>query len=41
VYCIVDVLLYIGQRWRNFFISAVFCHFVGQALRNVCYSGRQ
>jgi len=24
--------------WRNFFISAVFRHFVGQALRNVCYS---
>ena len=23
---------------RNFFILAVFRHFVGQALRNVCYS---
>jgi len=29
---------YIGWQWRNFFISAVFRHFVGQALRNVCYS---
>jgi len=25
-------------QWLNFFISAVFRHFVGQALRNVCYS---
>ena len=25
-------------QWCNFFISAVFRHFVGQALRNVCYS---
>ena len=25
-------------QWRNFFTSAVFRHFVGQALRNVCYS---
>jgi len=30
--------LYIGWEWRNFFISAVFRHFVGQALRYVCYS---
>jgi len=30
--------LYIGWQWRNFFISAVLRHFVGQALRNVCYS---
>ena len=30
--------LYIGWQWRNFFISADFRHFVGQALRNVCYS---
>jgi len=30
--------IYIGWPWRNFFISAVFCHFVGQALQNVCYS---
>ena len=30
--------IYIGWQWRNFFISAVFRHFVGQALRNVCYS---
>jgi len=29
---------YIGWRWRNFFISAVFRLFVGQALRNVCCS---
>jgi len=28
--------MYIGWQWRNFFISAVFRHFVGQALRNVC-----
>jgi len=27
-----------GWQWRNFFISAVFRHFVGQALRNVCRS---
>ena len=26
---------YTGWQWRNFFISAVFRHFVGQALRNV------
>jgi len=31
--------LYTGWQWRNFFISAVFRHFVGQGLRNVCYSG--
>jgi len=31
-------LVYIGWQWRNFFISAVFRHFVGQALRNVCCS---
>jgi len=30
--------IYIGWQWRNFFISAVFRHFVRQALRNVCYS---
>jgi len=30
--------VYIGWQWRNFFISAVFRHFVGQALRNVCCS---
>jgi len=30
--------LYIGWQWRNIFISAVFRHFVGQALQNVCYS---
>jgi len=30
--------LYIGWPWRNFFISAVFRHSVGQAVRNVCYS---
>jgi len=30
--------LYIGWQWSNLFISAVFRHFVGQALRNVCYS---
>jgi len=29
---------YIGWQWRNFFTSAVFRHFVGQALRNVCSS---
>jgi len=29
---------YIGWQWRNFFISAVLRHFVGQALRNVCCS---
>jgi len=28
-------IVYIGWQWRNFFISAVFRHFVGQALRNV------
>ena len=28
--------IYIGWQWRNFFISAVFRHFVGQDLRNVC-----
>jgi len=28
----------IGWQWHNFFISAVLRHFVGQALRNVCYS---
>jgi len=30
--------LYIWWQWRIFFISVVFRHFVGQALRNVCYS---
>jgi len=30
--------VYIGWQWSNFFISTVFRHFVGQALRNVCYS---
>ena len=30
--------LYIGWQWRNFFKSAAFRHFVGQALRNVCCS---
>jgi len=30
--------IYIGWQWRNFFISAVFRHFVGHALRNVCCS---
>jgi len=30
--------IYIGWQWRNFFISAVFRHFVGQALLNVCCS---
>jgi len=35
----VGLSLYIGWQWLNFFISAVFRHFVGQALRNVCYSG--
>jgi len=30
--------VYIGWQWRNFFISAVFRHFMGQALRNVCCS---
>jgi len=30
--------LCIGWQWRNFFISAVVRHFVGQALLNVCYS---
>ena len=29
---------YIGWQWRTFFISAVFRHFVGQHLRNVCCS---
>ena len=33
-----DVVLYIGWQWRNFFMSAVFRHFVGQPLWNVCYS---
>jgi len=32
------VYIYIGWQWRNFFISAVFRHFVGQALQNDCYS---
>jgi len=27
----------IGWQWRNFFIWAVFRHFVRQGLRNVCY----
>jgi len=31
-------LVYIGWQWRNFFISAVFRHFVGKVLRNVCCS---
>jgi len=31
-------VIYIGWQWRNFFISTVFRHFVGQALRNVCCS---
>ena len=30
--------IYIGWQWRNFFISAVFRYFVGQALRNGCCS---
>jgi len=30
--------VYIGWQWRNFFISAVSRHFVGQALRSVCCS---
>jgi len=30
--------VYIGCQWRNFFTSAVFRHFVGQTLRNVCHS---
>jgi len=34
----VYVVVYIGWQWRNFFTSAVFRHFVGQALRNVCCS---
>ena len=29
---------YIGWQWRNFCISAVFRHIVGQALQNVCCS---
>jgi len=33
-----QVCIYIGRQWRNFFISAVFRHFVGQAMRNICYS---
>jgi len=37
--CHISLLyLYIGWQWRNFFISAVFHHFVGQALQNVSYS---
>jgi len=30
--------LHIRWQWRNFSISAVFRHFMGQALRNVCCS---
>jgi len=30
--------VYIGWQCRNFFISAVFRHFVEQALWNDCYS---
>jgi len=31
-------VVYIGWQWRNFYLSAVFRHFMGQALQNVCYS---
>jgi len=35
-----EYAVYVGCQLRNFFISYLFFrHFVGQALRNVCYSG--